>query len=157
MTRALLGLGGNLGDVGHTMDAALCALGALPQTQVLRVSRRYRTAPVGYADQPDFLNMVAELKTALSPSALLGACLGIEASLGRVRSFANAPRTLDIDLLMMEGVACRTAELTLPHPRMRQRAFVLVPLAELYPDGRVYGEELSDCFRAVGRDGVWLA
>ncbi len=152
--RALLGLGGNLGDVEHTMDAALSALAALPKTAVLRGSRRYRTAPVGYTDQPDFLNMVAELETGLSPSALLGACLGIEAALGRVRSFPNAPRVLDIDLLMMEGVVSKTDELALPHPRMRQRAFVLVPLFDLYPDGLVYGDDLSGCLQAVGRDGV---
>lgn len=152
--RVVLGFGGNLGDVHAHLDAALDAIGRLPQTAVLRESGRYCTAPVGYADQPDFINGVAEIKTALSPSALLGAVLGIEASIGRVRTFRNAPRVIDIDVLLMEGFESDSPELTVPHPRMRERAFVLVPLSELYPDGEIYGYHLAEAFAAVGQDGV---
>ncbi len=140
--KVLLGLGGNIGDMHAHLDAAIEAFGKLPQTTVLRESRRYRTAPVGYTDQADFINSVVEIETALSPCAVLGACLGIEACVGRVRTFRNAPRVLDVDVLLCEGYENNTAELTVPHPRMKERAFVLVPLGDLYPDGVVYGYDL---------------
>ena len=140
--KMLLGLGGNMGDMNAHLDAALEALAKLPHTTVLRESRRYRTAPVGYLDQADFLNSVVEVETALSPQAMLGACLGIEACVGRVRVFRNGPRVLDVDVLLCEGFESNTAELTVPHPRMRGRAFVLVPLKDLYPNGTVYGYDL---------------
>ncbi len=142
--RFLLGLGGNLGDVHATFNLALGAINALPQTSILRESKRYVTAPVGYTDQPDFLNMVAEAQSGLSPHAFLGACLGIEAALGRKRSFPNAPRNIDIDLLLAEGFSCRTPELTLPHPRMKDREFVLLPLKDLYPQGKAYGVSFQE-------------
>lgn len=140
--RMLLGLGGNMGDMSAQLDDAIAALGALPHTTVLRESNRYVTAPVGYADQPDFLNSVVEIETALSPAAMLGACLGIEAGMGRVRLFKNGPRVIDIDLLLCDGHESNTPELTVPHPRMRERGFVLMPLSDLYPDGIVYGYDL---------------
>lgn len=141
--RAVLGLGGNLGDRAENLRAALDALAHLPDTSVVAVSSLYETAPVGYADQPDFYNIVALVETALSPRALLGGCLGIEAALGRVRTFRNAPRVVDIDLLLFEGVASDDPELILPHPRMMERAFVLVPLAELFPKNVVLGVPFS--------------
>lgn len=147
---AVLGLGGNLGDRKGNLEAALDALGHLPDTAVVAVSSLYETAPVGYADQPDFYNIVAVVETALSPRALLGSCFGIEAALGRVRTFRNAPRVVDIDVLLYEGVASDDAELTLPHPRMMERAFVLVPLAELFPNG----EALGVPFSMIETDGV---
>lgn len=137
--RAALGLGANLGDRAATLAAAIEAIGHLPGTRVTAVSSVYETKPVGYAQQPDFYNMAVTVETDLSPRALLGACLGIEAALGRVRTFQNAPRVADIDLLTAEGVTSNDAELTLPHPRMGERAFVLVPLWELFPDGRAPG------------------
>ncbi len=137
--RAVLGLGANLGDPLAALRAAVDALGLLPHTTVTAVSSVYKTAPVGYADQPDFYNLVATVDTTLSPHALLGGCLGIEAALGRVRTFRNAPRVVDIDLLLYEGYAETTEELTVPHPRMMERAFVLVPLGELFPDGEAFG------------------
>lgn len=152
--KILLGLGGNIGDMPAHLDAAKTALSHLPHTTVLRESARYRTAPVGYTDQPDFLNTVIELETALSPAAVLGACLGIEATIGRVRSFRNAPRVIDIDVLLCEGFASATDELTVPHPRMHERAFVLIPLCDLYEDGVVYGHDLRDAIAAVDRSGV---
>lgn len=143
MSAAVLGLGANLGDRAENLRAALDALAHLPQTSVVAVSSLYETAPVGYADQPNFYNLVAVVETGLSPRALLGGCLGIEAALGRVRTFRNAPRVVDIDLLLMEGVTSDDAELTLPHPRMMERTFVLVPLAELFPDNVALGVPFS--------------
>ena len=146
--KVILGLGGNIGDMNAHLDAAKAALDHLPHTTVLRESRRYRTTPVGYLDQPDFLNSVMEIETTLSPQAVLGACLGIEATVGRVRTFRNAPRVLDIDVLLCEGYESDSAELTVPHPRMQERAFVLVPLADLYPDGIVYGYDLREAMQS---------
>ena len=131
--KVLLGLGGNIGDMNAHMDAAIDALGRLPKTTVLRESSRIITEPVGYTDQPDFLNSVVEIETELSPHALLGACLGIEAAIGRVRTFANAPRVIDIDVLLIDGFESQSEELTVPHPRMYEREFVMIPFRELYP------------------------
>ena len=134
MKQAAVALGTNLGDRRANLLAALDALAALPHTREVRRSRVYETKPVGYADQPDFLNMVVLLETDLSPRALLGACLGIEAALGRRRSFQNAPRVIDLDLLWMENETSNTPELILPHPRMCERAFVMVPLKDVLGD-----------------------
>ncbi len=137
--RAVLGLGANLGEAPDTLRAAVEAIGHLPHTAVAAVSSVYLTAPVGYADQPDFHNIVITVETTLTPHALLGGCLGIEAALGRVRTFRNAPRVVDIDLLLYEGYTEESEELTVPHPRMMERAFVLVPLQELFADGVALG------------------
>ena len=134
--KAVIGLGTNTGDRAVNLQAAVDALSLLPGTRVTVISPVYETEPVGYADQPDFLNAVACVETELSPRALLGACLGIEAALGRVRLFKNGPRIIDLDLLLYEGVTLQTDELTLPHPRMHLRRFVLEPLAEIIPDYR---------------------
>ncbi|MDR0883275.1 MAG: 2-amino-4-hydroxy-6-hydroxymethyldihydropteridine diphosphokinase [Oscillospiraceae bacterium] len=143
--QAVIGLGANLGDTQAALDAALAALALLPQTQLLRTSSFYRTAPVECAEpQPDYLNAVALLETTLSPHALLGALLGIEAAHDRARPYVHAPRTLDLDLLIYEGVTLNTPELTVPHPRMADRAFVLVPLAELFPAGDALGFQMTD-------------
>lgn len=150
----LLGLGANLGDREQTLRQAVDALGAIPRTQVVRVSSLYETAPVGYADQPDFLNAVAEVRTGLDAHTLLGACFGIEAALGRLRSFPNAPRTLDIDLLLADGYTCQDSDLVLPHPRMAGRGFVLVPLAELFADKRAYGWDFAGEYEAVSSQNV---
>ena len=144
--RAVLGLGGNLGDRAENLRAALDALAHLPGTAVTAVSSIYETAPVGYADQPDFYNLVAVVETELSPHALLGGCLGIEAALGRVRTFRNAPRVVDIDVLLIEGFTSDEEELTVPHPRMMERAFVLVPLKELFSDNIALGTSFPDVF-----------
>ena len=145
----LLGLGANLGHPVETLQAALAALDRVPSITVCRRASFYRTAPVGYTDQPTFTNTVAEIDTTLSPAAVLGICLGIEAALGRERTFRNAPRVVDIDLLLADGAESNTPELMLPHPRMRERAFVLVPLAELYPGAQCYGYDFSGDLQAV--------
>lgn len=131
--RAFVGVGANLGDALGTVRAALQALGELPQTQCAACSSLYRSAPVD-AGGPDYVNAVAELHTALPPHGLLRHLQALEARFGRVRGVAsvrNAPRTLDLDLLLHGGQVLHDAELTLPHPRLHLRGFVLRPLAEL--------------------------
>lgn len=138
-TSAFVGLGSNLEDPVTRVRTAMRQLGELPGTAVRRKSSLYRTAPVGYADQPEFINAVVELATELDASALLAALLAIEARHGRVRSMRNAPRTLDLDLLLFGEQASNAPGLSLPHPRMHERAFVLVPLAEIAPDALIPG------------------
>jgi 2-amino-4-hydroxy-6-hydroxymethyldihydropteridine diphosphokinase len=114
-------------------------MGGLPHTRVAARSSFYRSAPVGYAAQPDFVNAVAVLDTALAPGVLLEGLQGIERRHGRERSFRDAPRTLDLDLLLYGDEQIARPGLTVPHPRMHERAFVLRPLAEIAPDARVPG------------------
>ena len=134
--RAWIGLGANLGDAAAAIARAAAAITALPDTSLLHVSSLYRSAPID-AQGPDFLNAVIEVDTGLSPSALLGHLLAIEAGEGRQRPHRNAPRTLDLDLLLAVDetgpLHVASPSLTLPHPRMHQRAFVLAPLAEIEP------------------------
>ncbi len=152
--KAALGLGSNQGDSRTTLRSALDALDALHDTTVTAVSSLYRTSPVGYMDQPDFYNAVAEVETSLSPHALLGACLGIEAALGRVRTFPNAPRVIDIDLLFMGNIHSSDSELLLPHPRAMERGFVLFPLLELHPDGHGFQVDIAAAASRVDSSGV---
>ncbi len=130
--RAFLSLGANLGERAAALGAARAALAALPHTTILATSRIYETEPQDLADQPSFLNQVVCLETALSPRELLAAAQRIEDAAGRVRDVRFGPRTLDVDILLYQGVESAEPELTLPHPRLWQRAFVLVPLAELW-------------------------
>jgi 2-amino-4-hydroxy-6-hydroxymethyldihydropteridine diphosphokinase len=133
MHTAFVALGSNLGDPEKNVRQAIAALAELPQSQLVCSSSLYRTAPVDAADQPDFINAVALMSTELAPQALLAALLEIESRFGRERSFRNAPRTLDLDLLLYDAQHMSEPGLVLPHPRMHQRAFVLVPLLELAP------------------------
>ena len=133
MTLAFVALGANLGDPIITIKAAIAALDALPATTRTATSSLYRTAPVGLKNQPDFINAVVALETQLAPLALLEQLFAIEAAFGRQRSVRNAPRTLDLDLLLHGDTRQVTPTLTLPHPRMHERAFVLAPLAEIAP------------------------
>jgi 2-amino-4-hydroxy-6-hydroxymethyldihydropteridine diphosphokinase len=132
--RAFVGLGANLGDPAAQVRAAIAALGHLPRTHVVATSHLYRTAPIGYVDQPEFVNAVAALHTELGPQGLHAELRRIEAAHGRERSFPNAPRTLDLDLLLYGGETFATPELVVPHPRMHERAFVLAPLTEIAPE-----------------------
>ncbi|MBS0609308.1 MAG: 2-amino-4-hydroxy-6-hydroxymethyldihydropteridine diphosphokinase [Comamonadaceae bacterium] len=129
---AWIALGANLGDARAALRGALQAMAVLPDTRLLAVSSLYRSAPVD-ALGPDYLNAVAELQTGLAPLDLLHALQAIEQAAGRERPYRNAPRTLDLDLLLYGEQRLDGAELTVPHPRMWQRAFVLLPLAELRP------------------------
>ena len=133
MTIAYVGIGSNLQDPRAQVVEALQELDRLPQTRVVRKSSLYRSAPVGHAAQPDFVNAVAQLETALPAERLLAEMQQVEARHGRERSFANAPRTLDLDLLLFGDARVDTPELQVPHPRMHERAFVLKPLLEIAP------------------------
>ncbi len=130
--RAFLSLGANLGERAAALGAARAALAALPDTTLVAASRIYETAPQDVTDQPSFLNQVVCLDTALAPRELLAAAQRIEDAAGRVRELRFGPRTLDVDILLFQGVESAAPELTLPHPRLWRRAFVLVPLAELW-------------------------
>lgn len=153
--RAVLALGANLGDAAAAVEAAFGALDHLPSTRLIARSSLYRTAPVGYADQPDFINAVAVVETALAPRALLDALLDLEHAQGRTRTFLNAPRTLDLDILLYGGLTVREPGLTIPHPRLHERAFVLVPLAEIAPEIDVPGHgRVADLMERVGAGGV---
>jgi 2-amino-4-hydroxy-6-hydroxymethyldihydropteridine diphosphokinase len=131
---AYIGLGSNLADPVAQVVHALNALDALPQTRLLKKSSLYRSAPVGYLDQPDFINAVAQIETGLTPRALLDALLALELECGRTREFKDAPRTLDLDVLMYDDKIHHEHGLTVPHPQMHLRAFVLQPLLEIAPD-----------------------
>jgi 2-amino-4-hydroxy-6-hydroxymethyldihydropteridine diphosphokinase len=133
VTLAYVALGANLGDPAATVRAAFAALTELPATRLVAASSLYRTAPVGLKNQPDFINAVAALDTPHTATELLDDLFAIEARFGRVRSVRNAPRTLDLDLLLHGDTACAGPRLTLPHPRLHERAFVLAPLAEIAP------------------------
>lgn len=151
MAEAFIGLGSNVGDRESLLAEALRRLDALSNGGVRAVSSLYETSPVGLSAQPDFLNLVAKLDTALPPYALLDACLRIELDLGRVRSDTRfGPRTVDLDILWCEGVAQADEKLTLPHPRMHERAFVLVPFAEIAPKLKLDGKPVAELVKQLG-------
>jgi len=134
-----IGLGSNLGESCGQLRRALADIASLPGTQLLAQSAMYRSAPVGYLDQPDFVNAVAKITTSLSPQDLLAGLLAIEHSHGRERTFQNAPRTLDLDVLLYDDLQMHQHGLTIPHPQMHKRAFVLQPLLEIAPDCAIPG------------------
>jgi len=134
MSKAFVALGSNLQEPALQIKNAFLDLEKLPKTKLIKVSSLYQTVPVGYENQPDFINAVAEIDTQLSAESLLDALLNIEAQAGRKRSFANAPRVLDLDLLLYDNLVINSPKLTLPHPRMFERGFVLLPLAEISPN-----------------------
>lgn len=155
MSLAYIALGANLGDPAATVNAAFAALDQLPQSRLLAKSALYRTAPVGIADQPEFVNAAALIDTTLAPEALLDALLGIEQVFGRVRAERNGPRTLDLDILLYDDLTLATPRLTLPHPRLHLRAFVLQPLADLAPDLAIPGRgRLAAWLPAVANQGI---
>lgn len=137
--QAFVALGSNLQDPASQVNQGFELLAQLPGTQLVKRSALYRTAPVGYDNQPDFINAVAEVSTTLDALALLRALLAAETRQGRERPFPNAPRVLDLDLLLYDDLCINTTELTLPHPRMHERGFVLLPLTEVAPDLQIAG------------------
>jgi len=150
-----LGIGSNLGDRQANMKKALKLLSDTLQIEL--ASSIYETEPVGYVEQPMFLNAVCRGQTELGPLQLLSLIKGIEASLGRVSSFPNAPRTIDLDIIFYGSMIMQTPELTIPHPRLEERAFVLIPLLEIAPDLRhpISGESIEDlAARVQGWEGV---
>ena len=151
MSIAFVGIGTNIGDRLSNIKKAIEALNLLPNTKIESVSNIYETEPWGFKEQDNFLNGVIKLNTKLSPTALLGGLLGIEAAMGRVRRIKNGPRILDLDLLIYDNVTLNTPELILPHPFILEREFVLKPLIELNDD-EIYITALNN----IKQGTVWL-
>jgi len=155
VTIAYVGIGSNLDEPERQVEQALLELERVPHSRVVKRSSLYKSAPVGFADQPDFINAVAQLETGVSADRLLSELQEIESRHGRQRSFANAPRSLDLDLLMFGNSELRTKNLTLPHPRMHERAFVLKPLVEISPAASIPGlGPARDLLKAVENQTV---
>ncbi|WP_438448985.1 2-amino-4-hydroxy-6-hydroxymethyldihydropteridine diphosphokinase [Gorillibacterium sp. sgz5001074] len=157
-TLAYLGLGSNLGDRGQWLADAVRLLGQEPGIRVEACSAVYETDPVGYVEQPAFLNMAVRIATLLPPLDLLAVMLRIELELGRKREIRWGPRTIDIDMLLYGNLEMDTPELTVPHPRMLERAFVLIPLRDIYPGDALPGAVgLSERLDILeGKEGVKL-
>ena len=151
---AWLGLGGNIGDVIAAMAAALQLLDEHAEIEVAAVSPVYKTPPWGVTDQPWFLNCCAEITTGLSPEDLLETCQEAERAGKRERKIRWGPRTIDIDILVFEGVEQVEQRLTIPHPRMLERAFVLVPLADIAPDLILDGQTCAERAQIIEGDGI---
>lgn len=148
--RAAIALGSNLDGPEARVREAFARLAALPQTWVIARSALYRTAPVGYADQPPFINACALVDTRLAPRELLDALLGIERESGRVRDIPNGPRTLDLDIVLYGGARIDEPGLCVPHPRAHERAFVLAPLLDVWPDATIPGHgSARECLARV--------
>lgn len=156
MAEAALGLGSNLGDKAATIEQAIGRVSALPGTRLLRHSRLFRTEPWGDTEQDWFLNGCALIETSLSPEDLLDGLLGIELALGRTREKTRrwGPRSIDIDLLFYGDEVRASETLTLPHPHILERAFVLIPLAEIAGDKILSGRRLDDAARAADSTGI---
>ena len=154
MPRAFLGLGGNLGDRLGLLAAAVRRIHRPPRCEVLASSSVFESKPVGVTAQPDFLNIVIQIATTELPSELLARCLGIEAELGRVRLERWGPRTVDIDILLYDDCVLSESDLTIPHPRMGERSFVMTPLSEIAPTVVLGGEEVSARAARLDRTGL---
>jgi 2-amino-4-hydroxy-6-hydroxymethyldihydropteridine diphosphokinase len=151
---AYLGIGGNLGDRAWHLAEAVRRLNAPPEIKIAKVSSIYESPAVGYAAQPDFLNAVVHVTTSLAPHALLARCLQIETALGRVRRERWGPRTIDIDVLQYDALVLDDPALMLPHPRMRDRSFVLTPLAEIAPELTIGGEPVPALAEKIASGGL---
>ena len=148
--KAAIALGSNLDGPEARVRQGFAQLAALPETWVLARSALYRTAPVGYADQPPFINACALVDTRLAPRELLDGLLEIERKAGRVRDIPNGPRTLDLDIILYGGLAIDEPGLTVPHPRAHERAFVLAPLLDVWPDATIPGHgSARECLARV--------
>jgi 2-amino-4-hydroxy-6-hydroxymethyldihydropteridine diphosphokinase len=156
MVEALLGLGGNLGDVQAILDQAIAVFCDGRDVKLVARSSDYRTAPWGVTDQPPFVNLALVVDTALTPRALLDRALRVEAMFGRDRAKERrwGPRSLDIDIIAFDGLELDEPGLTLPHPRLFERAFVLAPLAEIAPDRRIRGIAIKDALAQLDARGI---
>ena len=139
----VLGLGTNIGDRLKNLNECIKAFELAPGTQIIKKSAVYETSPVGYANQQDFYNCCVLAESDLNPHEMLGLCLGVACGLGRVRSFKNGPRIIDADLLLAEDKIIRTPNLIVPHARMNERLFVLLPLLDLFENGVAFGFDFS--------------
>ena len=150
MSEAVIALGANLGDREKNLGKALLALNKLEGTTIKKVSSIYETKPFGVLNkQDDYLNCCVLIETSLEASFLMGACLGIESALGRERSYKNAPRIIDIDLLLYEDLKLETKNLILPHPRIKERGFVMVPMNDILDNKRFFDFDFSLAFEKI--------
>jgi 2-amino-4-hydroxy-6-hydroxymethyldihydropteridine diphosphokinase len=156
MAEALLGLGGNVGDVRATLSEAIALFADGADVELIARSSDYRTPPWGVTDQPPFINLAIAVETRLSPRDLLTRALNVERALDRDRTRERrwGPRTIDIDLLAYDDLALDEPALTLPHPRLFERAFVLMPLAEIVPDRVIAGRRVRDALAAIDATGI---
>lgn len=154
MGEAVISMGSNLGNRIENLNAAVRAIAKLPDVKIINASSVYETEPVDCEEDDMYLNAAILVDANISPQMLLGECLGIEAAMGRIRTKRNAPRIIDLDLILYDGFKTESFELTLPHPRMLERAFVMAPLLDLYPSGRAPGIFFAPHLREVGTDGI---
>lgn len=157
MTEAIISLGSNMGDRKLNLTSAINALGIVPGVGIIESSNLYETIPFGVPDeQSNYLNCCVKVSVELSAHALLGVCLGIEAAMGRERKFRFSSRIIDIDLLLYADHTYNTKELAIPHPRIRERAFVIVPMGDLCKDKSFYNFDFSFEFNTLSRAGINL-
>lgn len=154
MSEAVIALGSNMGNRIENINAAIRAIAKLPDVKIIKASSVYETEPVDCEEDDVYLNAAVLVDANISPAMLLGECLGIEAAMGRIRTKKNAPRIIDLDLILYDGVKTESFELTLPHPRVLERAFVMAPLLDLYPSGRAPGMFFAPHLRDIGTDGI---
>ena len=154
MSEAVIALGSNLGNRIENLNAAVRAIAKLPSVKVIKASSVYETEPVDCEEDDRYLNAAILVEAEISPYMLLGECLGIEAAMGRIRIKRNAPRIIDLDLILYDGFKVDSFELTVPHPRVLERAFVMQPLLDLYPSGRAPGMFFGPHLRDLGTDGI---
>lgn len=155
MAEAAIEFGSNLGNLQENIKSAIESVKKLPGTKVLAVSDLYETEPFGVPDQQqNYINCCIKIETTLLPETLLGACLGIEAAMGRIRTFRNASRIIDVDLLFYDNLTINTNDLRLPHPRIFERAFVLIPLSDLYKDKKTPSFDFAKQLELLDRSGV---
>ena len=154
--KAVIALGCNIEPRRENLCSALQSLIHVPHIKILQVSALYETEPVGFAEEnpAPFYNACVLVDTALTPEGLLGACLGIESAMGRRRNGTVSSRPIDLDLIACEGYACQTALLTLPHPRVLERAFVLLPLSDLFPEKNALGLDFSEALHQISKKGI---
>lgn len=152
--QAVIGIGSNMGDRLKNINGAVRSLSRLPKTKITACSHVYETKPMGYEDQSMFYNAAVTVETELSAQMLLGACLGIEGAYGRIRTIKDGPRVLDLDLLLYEGMKSESFLLTLPHPRIFERAFVMVPLLDLFPSAEPPGSSSCPLFTRQERTAL---
>lgn len=154
MHRVYLGIGGNIGERKKNIDDAISLLDNNPKINITKISSYYETEPIGYKDQAWFINAVVEAETDFDPFSLLDICNDIENKLKRVRLIHWGPRTIDIDILLYDDLVLNEEKLTIPHPRMKERAFVIVPLEEIVPDMMLGNEKIHEAAKRLNNQEI---
>lgn len=153
----IISVGTNIGDRKENIDRSIDSINLLPYTDVIRQSGIYETEPIGYARQQNFYNVLLVVESIFEPNEMLGACLGIEAGFGRIRTVRYGPRIIDLDIIFAEDQKIESRNLIVPHPRYHERRFILEPLTELFPDGIVYGTDIKPYLDSIeGQEVVKL-